>query len=207
MATFGEIKTNIANALTDGALQDPSDALIGDKVNSVIRHLSNRHFWFMNVSVDIELEAGVGVLPDIPEDFKSQEEDGALVVIIDNRPYPLTQISSLRFDQLDSQQIGTPWAYVYRNGQIEIMYIPQQNYTIRMNYRAKPPVLVEDEDTNVFTENADRLVEFKALEEIFTVRGNWEAVAKYKDLAREEYSLLMDETAAREGRGEITPYF
>ena len=208
MATFGQLKTEIAAKLTDGDLQYPTTAQIGATINSIIKRYENKHFWFLDTYDVITLDAGDPVVPvaDIPADFKSQANPGGLVIVYDGLRYPLGKIKPDIYDSINIEGQGLPYCYTYRNGQFELYFYPDQAYTLYINYRKFMADLVLDADENDFTIYTPRLLVYAALEEIYaTYRRDPDMASYYKDKTKEEFNEVMSETYERTCSGTLTP--
>lgn len=208
MATFGELKTEIANKLTDGDLQYPSTSQIGDTINSIIKRYENKHFWFLDTYTTITLNSGDPVVPeeDVPADFKSQANPGGLVILYNQLRYPLQKVKPDIYDSVNIEGEGLPYLYTYRNGKMELYFYPDQDYTLYLNYRKYMEDLVESSDTNDFTIYTPRLIVYASLEDIYATYKRDPAMADYyAKKTKEEFSQVMSETYERTCSGTLTP--
>jgi len=206
MATFGELKTEIAAKLTDGDLQYPTTPQIGDTINSVIKKYNNKHFWFSQADVAITLNVGDPVIPDIPADFKNDVNPGGFVIVYNQLRYPLTKVKPDIYDMDNAEGQGLPYCYTYRNEEYLLYFYPEQAYTIYLNYRKTYAELVADGDENDFTIYTDRMIVFAALEDIYASYKRDSVMAEYYGKkTREEFRDVMDETYQRTSSGILTP--
>ena len=206
MATFGELKTEIAAKLTDGALQYPTTSQIGDTINSIIKRYDNKHFWFSQAEEEITLTVGDPVVPDIPDDFKNEVNPGGLVIIFDQLRYPLAKIKPDIYDTYNVEGQGLPYCYTYRNGEYLLYFYPDQAYSLFLNYRKSYAPLSLDADENDFTIYTDRMIVYASLEDIYaTYKRDPEMASYYSGKTKEEFNQVMSETYERTASGSLTP--
>jgi hypothetical protein len=206
MATFGELKTEIAAKLTDGDLQYPTTSQIGDTINSIIKRYDNKHFWFSEADEEITLNVNDPIVPDIPEDFKNEVNPGGLVIVYNQLRYPLAKIKPDIYDTYNVEGQGLPYCYTYRNGLYLLYFYPDQAYTLFLNYRKSYALLVGDDDENDFTIYTDRMIVYACLAEIYaTYKRDPDMAVFYKGLAKEEFEEVMSETYERTASGSLTP--
>ena len=205
MATFGELKTQIAQKLTDGDLQYPSSTQIGQVINNVIDDYENGHFWFLDTYTTITLNIDDPVVPDIPADFKSEKNPGGLVILYNQLRYPLISKKPDIFDSINIEGQGLPYIYTYRNQRFEVYFYPDQEYTLYLNYRKFVPDLSADGDSNDFTIYTPRLIVYASLEEIYATFKRDPDMAEYYGKRKEqEFNLIMSETYERACSGALT---
>jgi hypothetical protein len=206
MATFGELKTEIAAKLTNGDLQYPTTSQIGDTINSIIKRYENKHFWFTQAEEEITLTVGDPVIPDIPDDFKNEVNPGGFVIVYNQLRYPLAKIKPDIYDSYNVEGTGLPYCYTYRNGEYLAYFYPDQAYTMFINYRKTFAELVADADSNDFTVYVDRLLVYACLEDIYaTYRRDPDMASYYKTKAKDEFNEVMSETYERIASGSLTP--
>ncbi len=206
MATFGQLKTEIAAKLTDGALQYPTSAQIGDTINSMIKRYDNKHFWFSQAEQEITLNINDPVIPDVPSAFKNEVNPGGFVILNNQLRYPLAKIKPDIYDSYNIQGQGLPYCYTYRNEEYLVYFYPDQEYTIFLNYRKTYADLVLDADTNDFTVYTDRMIVYASLEDIYaTYKRDPEMASYYGGKAKDEFREVMSETYERTSSGNLTP--
>lgn len=204
--TFANLKTRIAAKLTDGDLQYPTSSQIGDIINDIIFKYENKQFWWLFSSATITLNPSDPVVPNIPSDFKNEINPGGLVIVYNSIRYVLEKIKPDVYDMRNISAVGLPSTYTFRNGQYLLLYYPQLAYTLTLNYRILLTALSADGDNNVFTNNAYRLIEYAALEDIYaTYKKDPEMASYYKTKVKEEFTEIMDETYQRMASGKLTP--
>jgi hypothetical protein len=206
MATFGELKEEIAGKLTDGDLQYPTTSQIGDTINSLIKKYDNKHFWFTQGKEEITLNNGDPVIPDIPEDFKNEVNPGGFVIVYNQLRYPLEKVKPDIYDSMNVEGTGLPYSYTFRNGEYLVYFYPDQDYTMFINYRKRYDDLVADEDENDFTIYTPRLLVYASLEEIYaTYKRDPDMGSYYQGKATDEFNAVMSETYERTASGKLTP--
>jgi len=206
--TFASLKTSIAAKLTDGDLSYPTSSQIGDVINSIIFKYENKRFWWLFNSATITLNASDPVVPNIPSNFKDEIVPGGLVIVYNNIRYPLIKIKPDVYDMRNISAVGLPSTYTFVNGQYKLLFYPQLAYTMTLSYRVLVAALIADGDSNVFTNNAYRLIEYASLEEIYaTYKKDPEMANYYKNKAKDEFTEIMDESYQRMASGALTPEF
>jgi len=206
MATFGGLKTEIAAKLTDGDLQYPTAAQIGDTINSVIKRYDNKHFWFSQAEEQVTLTVGDPEIPDIPADFKNEVNPGGLVLVWNELRYPLAKVKPDIYDSYNIEGSGLPYCYTYRNGVYLVYFYPDEEYPVNINYRKTYAALVDTDDTNDFTVYTDRMIVYASLEDIYaTYKRDPEMANYYGGKAKEEFKEVMSETYERTASGLLTP--
>lgn len=205
MATLQQIRELILAKLDDGTVIRPNSAEVNSQINSTIRYYQNESFWFTQSEATLNTVIDSSVLTGVPSDFKMTREPNALVLMRENIPYPLSHKNPLFFDSLDYNTSGQPYIYTYRDGQFEVYSVPNQVYDIKLYYTAKFDDLVDDADTNGFTENAERLIEYRTLGDLLIdyreedVRGNF-----YLQRASDELKAIKRETYNRTSTGVLS---
>ena len=206
MSTFFELRTLISNKLSDGSLVGPTSGQIDSQINSTIDYYETTEFWFNEAIATLSTVAGDRILGNIPADFKQEIIPNGLVVEDSSVRYPLKKLTPLEFSSLFvSNSTGLPRAYVYRNGQFELWYTPDKIYTVFLFYRKSYPILVGGGDTNDFTDNAARLIEYKTLEDLYRdYRSDPTNAAIYTQLVATELGKIQEESDSRIATGMLT---
>ncbi len=202
MSTLKQIRDNILAKLDDGVVQRPMSAQVDTQINSTIDFYENKIFWFSEKVADLTATAGNRVLGGIPTDFKMLIEPNSLVVLLSDIKYPLYHITPLEYDAIDQNSQGLPRWFTFREGNIELMWIPDQDYDFKLFYRKKYVDLVLDGDTNDFTDNTPRLIEYRTLSDLlFDFREDDVRGGTYSQRAREEFRQIQNETYNRTSTG------
>lgn len=206
MATLAGLRSLISAKLSDGNLIGPTAAQIDDQINSTIEYYETSEFWFNEVIASLATIAGDRFLGNIPADFKQEIIPNGLVVEDSSVRYPLRKLTPLEFSSLFvSNSTGLPRAYVYRNGQFELWYTPDKIYTVCLFYRRSYVPLVLDGDSNDFTDNAARLIEYKTLEDLYRdYRSDPKNAAIYTKLVAAELGKIQEESNSRIATGMLT---
>ncbi len=206
MASLSVLRTLISGKLSDGSLISPTALQITAQINSTINYYETSEFWFNEEIATLTTTADDAVLGSIPDDFKQEIIPNGLVLQDNEVRYPLLKITPLEYSSVfTTNATGLPRAYVYRGGQFELWYTPDQDYTIFLYYRKTYADLVDDGDTNDFTENAPRLIEYKTLEDLYRdYRGDKENAAIYRALVEAELNKIQEQSIARTTTGLLT---
>ena len=205
MATLSELRTRIARKLANDNLVNPTSSEIDTAINLAIEYYETDAFWFSEATANITLVAGDPIVPSIPTDFKQLIEPNALTVIDGQVRYPLIHATPLQYDNVDSEGRGLPYAYTYRNNQFELYFYPDQAYTLQFFYRKSYADLVNDGDSNDFTNFAERLIEYKTMVDLlYDYRENDRRAIIYENRVEREYEKIKRETYNRTATGMLT---
>lgn len=207
MATLSELRTRLANKLSDGQLLRPTSAQIDQAVNASIDFYENRYFWFQEALEALTTVAGNGTLTGVPTEFKYQTHPNSLVLLKNNYRYELQAISPVEFDAIANDiDNGLPKYYTYRNGAFEITPLPDDAYTVNLYYYKSYVDLVDDADENDFTNYATRLIEYKTLLDLIEdYKSEDTRQATYKMKLKDEEDTIENETYNRTATGKISP--
>ena len=201
MANFGTLQAKIADKLD----RDDLTTQIATAINSTIDYYSDRQFWFVQGQVDIVLIPYDPIITGLPADFLFEQPSSGLVIVDNGARYPLTKISPLKYDTINNQTTGLPFAYVSRNKQLELYYYPDDTYTLELNYQKFYPDLVNSADTNDFTNYAARLVEAKSLADLYAdYRHDFEKFNFYQAIADDELKRLQSQTISKLATGTLS---
>lgn len=207
MATLSELRTLISNKLADGDVVDPTAAQIDDQINSTIEYYETDAFWFSESIATLATVADTVTL-DISSvtDFKQEIMPSGLTIIEGDVHYPLRKLTPLEYESLFIDgATGLPRAYTYRNGQFEFWYTPDRVYTVKLFYRKTYADLSDDDDTNDFTDNAARLVEYKTIADLLRdYRDDMERALSYDMRVKDEYNKIKKQTNNRTVTGYLT---
>ena len=205
MATLSELRTRIANKLSDGQLLRPNSAQIDQAVNAAIDFYENKYFWFQEALAALTTVASNGTLSGVPTDFKYQTHPNSLVLLKNNYRYELEHIPASQFDAIANDiSEGLPRYYTYRNGAFEITPLPDDAYTVNLYYYKSYVDLVDDADENDFTTYTTRLIEYKTLLDLIEdYKPEDERQATYSRKVQEEFTNISNETYSRTATGKI----
>lgn len=200
MATFGELQTEIAQKLD----QDYLALQISTAINRTITYLQPFHFWFNTATSAITLNTNDPIVPDIPSDFQYEFTSGGLVIVNSQMRYPLQKLHEVQYDLANVNGQGLPYIYCNRNGNLEVYYYPDQEYTLNLYYVKKYADLVNSNDTNDWTNNAVRLIVAQTLADLYLdQRKSKDDYSFYKGVAQDELSDLQRRNKRRISTGQL----
>jgi len=88
--------------------------------------------------------------------------------------------------------VGLPDIYTVKAGIYYCYYIPDQDYTLRRWYLKDYDDLVNADDTNDFTDNAERLIELWTIANLIAeFRQDKEMEPYYRNAAQDEYTNCL----------------
>ncbi|MEE8208540.1 MAG: hypothetical protein V3T88_06275 [Nitrosomonadaceae bacterium] len=206
MATLAELRTLILAKLEDGDIQNPTSAQVTDQINSTIDYYETSEFWFGEDIATLTATIGNPVL-DISSvtDFYQEIQPNGLVVLESNVRYPLVKLTPLEYDTINVDSTGLPRWYTFRDSQFELLFFPDQAYTVFLYYRKSYVDLVADGDTNDFTINTPRLIEYKTLADVLRdYRSDFERAAVYEQKVVDELAQIKTQSYNRSARGFLS---
>jgi hypothetical protein len=206
MATLAQLRTRLLGKLDDGSIQRPTAVQVDDQINATIAYYNNSSFWFNQATATVTATAGS---PNVSlasiADFKEFLQPNALVLLNGNNRFPLKQISPLAYDTINYQGTGRPDRFTYRFGGVELYYYPDQNYNILVSYKKSYAALVNDGDTNDFTNYLERAVEYRTLADLLRdYRSDFERGVVYDGVAMDAVQKLQRETDNRLASGMLS---
>lgn len=208
MATLSDLRTKIANKLSNGQLVRPTASQIDEAINSTIDFYERSYFWFQESLFTITLTSGNNIITsaDLPSDFKFQQHPNSLVIVKDGIPYPLEQITPIKFDSINtSNSLGLPISYTYRNKQFELYPTPNQDYSLNLYYFRSYADLVNDGDSNDFTAHAPRLIEYHTMKDLIVdYKDDDKRYINYERITKQEYDNILEETNYRSATGRLS---
>lgn len=205
MATLKQIRDKVARKSKDADFTSLSASVVDEEINRAIRYYQNQQFWFNENKVDITLITGQQSVPNIPDDVITELQVNGLTLIDDQRKFDLRKIPTNIFVEQDFDYTGLPLYYTYRNGEYLLQPTPQENYILEFRWLIKYDDLVNDEDTNAFTENAEDLIMLHALKTIYAEdKEDSERGAFYEGLERSELNSLQKRNDSRLSTGDLT---
>ena len=205
MPTFVELRKMVSRRIGDPQNTAVSVADVGDTINASIRFYKQKRFWFNYVSDTFTVLPNDPLVPSFTIPLLYLDKDDGLTLIDQSYRYPLMKMNPLEFDNADIGQIGRPWGYVYRNKQYTLYYTPEQAYQVYAHGVRDYDDLDDDDDTNDFTVQADRLIMFDAMSRIYAeFRQDNESAALFSQAADAEYSNLQSRTNENLTTGRMT---
>ncbi len=194
MATYGQLQSIIKDRLNEDYL----DSQIAAAINSSIDFFEQEHMWFNEAVANLLLTVNNPVVQDIPSNFNYEVRNGGLQIVDNNNHYPLRRINNLQYDSINNQSSGRPFVYTQKNNELLVYSFPDQEYPLQLFYVKTYEDLVNDSDTNDWTENAARLIEAKTIEDIWLdQRKDIERWRFFKDKTLEEFKRLQRQNKQR----------
>ncbi len=207
MATLKQIRDNVARKSQDPNFTSRSALVVTDEINRSIRYYQNYRFWFNESLSTITLTSGAQVVPSIPSDVISELQVNGLMLIDAQVKIDLKKLSPVDFFVMDDDQTGRPEYYTYRNNEFLLLPTPNQAYSLIFRYLKLYPDLVNDNDTNDFTNNAEDLVMLHTLKNIYSEeKQDAENGALYSELERVELASLRTRSDNRNKSGYLNSY-
>ncbi len=160
--TFGQLKSKVLAYLNRTDLID----IVGDFINIAMRKLEKDNSAFGNWKCMEKRKQTVTneQYISIPTGYK---EPIWFSVIENNLYYPIKKVSQLDIleNVYDSTQKGRPlyYATIYATQEFLLIPAPDKEYTFELYYYGYTPDLVDDSDTNWWTENAWEVLLYGAL--------------------------------------------
>lgn len=205
MATFEAIQQRVSTRLKDPNNVDISVSDVSTVINDAIRHWSKKRFWFNEFEETVTLTAGNPVVtlvsnPNPIEVFKK----GGMAINYASTRWPLSKVTSAEYDNMNAEGRGIPFAWVYRNGGYEVYWYPNADYPLIVRGLKRYDDLVNNIDTNDFTNHAVSLVMYEALSRFYAeFRQDEKMEEYYSNRAANEYDTLKSETVKQNASGHI----
>lgn len=204
MATLQQIREAVSRKSKDPDNQARSAAVVDAEINRSIQYYQNDRFWFNEVSTDITLVADQPTVPSLPSDFTSELQVSGLTLIDNQVRIVLNKILPDEYSIRNDESSGRPYYYTYRNGDLYMLPYPDRVYTLRLRYLQSYDDLVNDADTNGFTNNASDLIITHTLKNIYGEdKEDAERASYYNSIAKMEYDKLKLRTQKLEASGLI----
>jgi len=205
MPTFVELRKMVSRRI-----QDPNNTAIsvmdvGDTINASIRYWKQKRFWFNDITQTVTTVANSPVVPATTIPILYVFKNDGLTLYDQSYRYVLPHMTPEEYDNADIGQIGRPQGYTYRNGGYELYYYPMQAYPLKLHGVRDYDDLVDDSDSNDFTELADRLIIFDSMSRIYAeFRQDLESASIFSAAADEEFKNLMSRTSENVTTGRMT---
>lgn len=201
MATFAQLKTRVKDYLID--VPTKTDALVGAWINRAVRVAEEQHnFRHMEALHEATTTVSTRKLDDKPSDWKENREP----------PYFLREDGSTRemawspsgtdmrrqFDVEDTDDQGDPDFLLETETELHVFPFPDGasdwdsdfEYRIKVPYWAYTAELVNDGDTNWFTDKAEWYVTFFAVAEGLLFNRDTQEATLYLERAATEYGRV-----------------
>jgi len=193
MTTFASIKSSVRSViqLEGSTALTSTDGLVNLCVNEALCERQRNHELTFNVTVSgaLTVSTSTGIIA-LPSDFLSMTANRSNPVLWTDgtNVYPLVKSNDAEFDAYKyrtggASQTGLPRVYNFRNGQITLFPIPTTTSTVTLTYIKKYDNLVNDGDTNDWTNNADVVLINDAVARVLVIRELPQLGAVYKGKA------------------------
>src|SRR6185369_204536 len=191
MATYQELRNSILDELSRTDLT----AVVQAEINLAIDYYQRRRFSFLETQSTATTVAGQELMA-LPLDFGAMD---SLTITIGGTQYVLEE---RRYDQLESWSsttiTGQPTDFSVYNQQLRLYPIPSGAFGLRMSYIRDLPVLVDDDDENVWTTDAERLIRARVAWVLYTSRmKDYDAAQAAKMVENEELDQHERETSVQ----------
>jgi hypothetical protein len=211
MATYGDLKAKIADDLARSDLS----AQIADAVNEAIADYRSERFWFNEYRSDGVLEYEVATVSGTawydltPGAGETEPLVIDRVVVIDGTiNYTLRRVTNSYIEGIydNSTENNRPTLFAIATRKLRLWPTPDAVYTVRVLGTLIEPVLADDADTNVWTENAFDLLRHSAVRRLrYNVIRDPEGAQVTEISERIALSRLRRETVLRGDMGHIEP--
>ena len=206
MATFLDIQTAVSKRLLDPLYESVSQADVASAINDSIAYWKYKRFWFNEAYGQVTATQSTGPIP-LPADFlvPATDYDGFNIEYSAMR-YPLQKLTQGQYDGIYlTNGTGLPRMYA-RVGQDYVLYpLPDRDYDINCHYLRDYDPLVDDGDTNDFTDYADRLLTlWTTADLVFEIRRDFDAENLFRQRAQVEYQELQTMTRKSNASGSLT---
>lgn len=226
-ATFGQLQKRVADRLIDPNNTAVSAANVAQAINDAVAFWKTRKFYFNQRVANLTLDVSPALdgsapgdpfvlqygntnslypnAPVLPADFLFEDEENGFTIPYNNLTYNLDKQPPKVFDDVSNNGVGLPYIYTFRNGNYEIYFLPQTNYTLRVNYICDYAPLVNATDTNDFTTFADKLIEYDAISRILSdLRLDDDRAARFSARCEQENANLKSRSAKQNATGKLT---
>lgn len=197
MATFYEMQTNIADNLGRADLASE----IQTAIRRAIKHYEREQFWFSAAEDSFVATAGTSSYT-LSNSYASIEQ---VMVNYAQYKYPLGRESYETINEIDLGNFqGQPDWYAEQNGVVRLYPVPNATFTVSYVYQAKAATLTNSDSTNVFTLNAEDLIEARACWWLSSFKlHNANASAVWKQIELDALEQLRQESTTKTTTGRI----
>jgi hypothetical protein len=201
VATYAELQTNIADYFSRADLTTP----IQRAIKRAIKVYEREFFYFSEGDLSFLTVSGTQAYTLSATDGYSSINQ--VMVNYNGSHYEATRKNLEDFENLNvTNSNGAPSVYAEKLGILYFYPIPNQTMTISVNYVAKIATLSASGDTNVFTINAEDLIESRAAWWVATNKTkNKDDMSRFKSVELEALAQLRLETKNKVSSGRITP--
>lgn len=207
MATLGSIKTKVAQRLLDPNFVAVSQQSVVDSINDAVEYWSDTRFFFNEAMNSAFLTQQDPSFP-YPSDFLVPSiKDGGFVIYYSNQRFPIMKCSMEQYDTMFmGNGYGIPvWYAKMANNEYQCYPIPDRNYEVIRHYLKRYDALVNDNDTNDFTDHAARLLELWATADlIMELRQDRDMESYFRSRAMLEQQNLLNLTNKQNAKGRLS---
>lgn len=212
MATFGTIITRVSKRLKDPNNVDISASDVATAVNDAIQYWSKKNYWFNEFEETITLtnngDNDDRIVPALTVTPLYLFKEGGFVITYAQSRWDVKPVTSLEFDNMNVEGRGIPYAYTERNDGYEVYYYPDQAYTATLRgIRAYSEFATDGTDngeSNVFTNNAERLIMYDALARLFgEEKQDPKMETYYQGRAQDEHRELKRQTLRKKKTNKL----
>lgn len=210
MGTYADLKARIKDEL--GRTTDPDiDPQIALSIQDAINFYSNRRFWFLEDEKDTPTVAGQPNYNLPTTDSGDIFRQMTLVTLTTTTGrYPLQRQSWdwYRERANTTTTFGVPTAYVVHQQDVWLYPTPADAYTITYSYVRSLPALDGDNDTSVWTTDAEPLIRARAKIDLFrnVIReADPTEILNLQDEERRWLGVLSARTAEHATTGRVRP--
>lgn len=206
MSTFLQLQQRVSKRLLDPSNVAVALSDVKEAINDAVDYWKFRRFWFNTVRDTGTMTAQSGIIP-LPDDFLVPfQENAGFEIEYSNMRYPLKKVNQSTYDGLWlGNGYGLPLFYSNLAGVYHAYPLPDQAYTVRRNYLKDYVDLVDDLDTNDFTDEAPRLIENWSLANLhMDFRQDEKMSEAYYNATQDEYKNLQIMTTKSNATGGLT---
>lgn len=149
MATYADLKARIVRETTRTDLLDELADALTEHIQDACDEFADRRFWFNQSIQSISTAANINSLP-------------IAMRVIDRVAGPYNDLTPVTIDDMPDfgihPQSGLPTKYAYYNGALRFDVTPDAAYAVTVYGVAQASVLVNDGDTNFWTNEGLRLI-------------------------------------------------
>lgn len=204
MATLAQIRSRISRKLQDPNNTANSESVVDEEINRAVRYYQSDNFGFNERLININTVQGQQRLTGIPTDLVKELEVGGLILRDDQVRINLIKLHPNDFAERDDDQTGRSYYYTYRDQSYDLLPTPNNVYEIKFRYLQEYADLVNDSDTNDFTEKAEDLLMLHVIAKMYAEdKQDAQLASYYEGLRREELNKLRDRTDSLVGNGYL----
>jgi hypothetical protein len=207
---FGQLTTYVSKRLIDPSNTAVAITDVQQGINQSIAYWKLRRFWFNESAEIVTLTAQNPTIPLTANYLCPSIQDDGFNILYGNVKYPLVKVDIATMDSLYlSNGYGLPrWYARMASNEYQVYPIPDQNYTTDLYQLNDYPDLVNNSDSNDFTNNAERLIACWALANLVSeLRQDTPGSGDYyRQAAQDEYRNLRVLTNKKNAAGKLTLY-